>query len=251
VRFFKSVRLLSSGLPDYLGVENGKEQLGSINISDIVDDIFAEDTIADKAPYFHSTLGAIVNLVQNSRTNADGTKTSPISDPTSSSAVKRPAEVGMVEESTKRTKVLHKSSSPKGAHTPDQPTVVPNPNYSGSTDSSGESIESTDEELTRTLLRNFLDDARVFLRLEFRILDWTKSGLKTDLAIRYCTFSLLCYVDDRTHTTRFRLGVERITARNDGGLSIRYEGSKIWGGDRMPVLSLEVFIHFSSSNLDL
>jgi hypothetical protein len=174
-----------------LGVENGKEQLRSINISDIVGDIYAEDTIADKAPYFHSTLGAIVSLVENSGTNTDGTKPSPISGRTSSTAEKRPAEDGTVEESTKRTKVLHKSSSPKGAHTPDQPTVVPNPNYSGSTNSSGESIESTDEELTRTLLRNFLDDARSFLRLEFRVLDWTKSGLKTDLAIRYYTFPLI------------------------------------------------------------
>jgi len=41
--------------------------------------------------------------------------------------------------------------------------------------------------------------------------------------------------------------MERITAKNDGGLSIRYEGSQIWGGDRMPVLSLEVaYIPFRS-----
>jgi hypothetical protein len=186
----------------------------------------------------------MLSLVQNSRTNTDGTKPSPISGQTSCSlntTEKRPAEDGTVEENAKRTKVLHQaSSSPKGSHTPNQPTVVPNPNYSGSTDSSGDSIESTDEELTRALLRSFLDDARGFLRINFRILDWTKSGLTTDLAIRYAIIISCIYADDRTHTTHFRLGMERITARNDGGLSIRYEGSKIWGGDRMPVLSLEV-----------
>lgn len=226
-----------------IGVEDGKEQLRSINVSDLVNDIFAEDTIEEKAPQFDSTFRAILSLVQNCTTSADGTKPSPASVTTSNipkSAQKRSAEHATTEENAKRTKVSSKPSSPGDAHTPDQPTVVPNPNHTGSTDSSGGSIESTDEELTRSLLRSFLDDARGFLRLDFRVLDWTKSGLKTDLAIRHVRF-LHC-ADDRTHTTRFRLGMERITAKNDGGLSIRYEGSKIWGGDRMPVLSLEVIL---------
>jgi hypothetical protein len=226
-----------------IGVEDGKEQLMSINMSDLVDDIFAEDTIEEKATQFASTLRAILSLVQNCTTSADGSKPSPVSVTTSNvpkSAQKRPAEHTTTEENAKRTKVSSKPSSPEGPHTPDQPAVAPNPNYTGNSDSSGGSIESTDEELTRALLRNFLDDTRGFLRLDFRVLDWTRSGLKTDLAIRQIRF--LRFTDDRTHTTRFRLGVERITAKNDGGLSIRYEGSKIWGGDRMPVLSLEVII---------
>lgn len=223
-----------------LGVEDGKEQLSSVNVSDLVNDIFAEDAIGDNAPQFDATFRAILSLVQNCKASNDVTKPSPISIITSNpskTTQKRSGEDATSEKGAKRTKVLSDGSSPKGSHTPDQPTVVPNPNYTGATDSSGESIESTDEELTKALIRSFLDDARGFLRLDFRVLDWTKGGLKTDLAIK--DIDLSNGADDRTHTTRFRLGVERITAKNDGGLSIRYEGSKIWGGDRMPVLSLE------------
>ena len=113
VRFFKNVRPLFSIYLTTLGVEDGKEQLRSINISDLVSDIFAEDTIEDKAPQFDSTFRAMLSLVQNCRTNTDGTKPSPISGSTSNTTEKRSAEVGTVEESAKRTKVLHKPSSPR------------------------------------------------------------------------------------------------------------------------------------------
>ena len=178
-----------------LGVDDGKEQLKAINISDLMEDIFAEDTILDKAPQFDATFRAILNLVQSCKTSADGTNPSPISvvsSNPSNAAQKRPAEDTIVEEGSKRTKVISNSSSPKRPQTPDQPTVAPNSNFTGTTDSSGDSIESTDEELTRALIRSFLDDARGFLKLDFRVLDWPKSGLKTDLAIRcfYHTYPL-------------------------------------------------------------
>jgi len=176
-----------------LGVDDGKEQLSSIRVSDLVNDIFAEDTIGDRAPHFAASFRGILALVQNTKTSDDATKPSSVPLTTSNpskATQKRAADDTAGEKDAKRTKVLPDESLPKGPRTPDQPTVLPNPNYSGSTDSSGGSLESTDEELTKALIRSFLDDARGFLRLDFRVLDWTKSGLKTDLAIRHITLSM-------------------------------------------------------------
>ena len=58
-RFFKSVRPFHRVYLTNLGVEDGKEQLRSINVGDIVSDMFAEDTIGDKAPQFDSTFRVI------------------------------------------------------------------------------------------------------------------------------------------------------------------------------------------------
>lgn len=80
----------------------------------------------------------------------------------------------------------------------------------------------------------------------FRVLDWTKSGLKRDLRSHHqvCHYIVMCW------PTRFWLGTERIIAKNDGAPSIRYDGSKIRGGDRMPLLSsLEVLSNSSISSI--
>lgn len=164
------------------------------------------------APQFGSAFRDILRLVQNCTTNPDATNPSPISAPTSKSSnitQKRPVEDGTVEESAKRTKVLPNAFSSKGSP-PDQSPVVPKPNYTGATDTSGESLESADEELTRALIRSFLDDARGFLRLEFRVLDWTKSGLKTDLTIRY--IRLPHCAAGRIRTTHFSVSTRVLTA---------------------------------------
>jgi len=193
VTFFRSVRLFHPFNLTNLGVDDGKEQLSSIHVSDLVNDIFAEDTIGDRAPQFDATFRGILALVQNAKTSDDATRPSSVSPttPTPSKATqKRAAEDAAGEKDAKRTKVHPDESTSKGPRTPDQPTIPPNPNYSGSTDSSGGSLESTDEELTKALIRSFLDDARGFLRLDFRVLDWTKSGLKTDLAIRHISLFL-------------------------------------------------------------
>jgi hypothetical protein len=68
-----------------VGVEDGKEQLRSVNVSDLVSDIFAEDTIGDNAPKFEATFRGILSLIQNCRTNIDAMHPSLISDTTSNS----------------------------------------------------------------------------------------------------------------------------------------------------------------------
>ena len=169
----------------------------AINISDLVNDIYAEDTIGDRVPLFGSTFRAILSLAQGCKESEDITKPSHITTSTSTppkTTQKRSAEDATSEKDAKRTKVS--SDVTDVPHTPPRPTVAPNPNYTGSTDSSGGSIESTDEELTKALIRSFLDDARGFLRLDFRVLDWTRSGVRTDLVIRDIGISLIMLIEE-------------------------------------------------------
>lgn len=92
------------------------------------------------------------------------------------------------------------------------------------------------------LLRDLMVITRDFLE-EFCVITWQKSGHEVGLVQTF-----LHYFNSLTHgyrnTTKFRLGMQTITAINGGGLGVRYnngEGVVDWqpGGIRA-VLALEV-----------
>ena len=75
-------------------------------------------------------------------------------DPSISSS-KRPSEITVDPGSSKRPKPSSNQTPSSNPRTPDQPTVLPNPNYSGDSILSGASNESADEELSKKFLKSF------------------------------------------------------------------------------------------------
>ena len=96
---------------------------------------------------------------------------------------KRPGPTTSTQSPVKRTKSTKQASS-AGSETPNQPTVPRNPGSSGEIDKSsgthksGDSTESTDEDLTRTFINTVVHEARHCLKSDFHTLTWSKSQVK-------------------------------------------------------------------------
>ena len=96
---------------------------------------------------------------------------------------------------SKSPKKRPKTSSANEPTTPNQITVVPNPNFSGGTN------ESADEELTRDFIKSLLQDTRRCLSEDFRSLAWSRSDVESqlDLGLLFTVLSLIYTVLTR-HT---------------------------------------------------
>ena len=132
---------------------------------------------------------------------------------------KRPSEITVDPGTSKRPKPSSNQTPSSNPRTPDQPTVLPNPNYSGDSILSGASNESADEELSRSFLKAFVDATLACLEDDFMELRWSKSG--TMRIGRWVNPQFQLDVDQFSfHTMHFNLGVETITTKNDGGFHI-------------------------------
>jgi hypothetical protein len=89
---------------------------------------------------------------------------------------KCPSETTVDPGSSKRSKPSSNQMSPSNPRTPDQPTVLPNSNYSGDSVLNGASNESADEELSKSFLKAFVDSTFACLDDDFAQLTWPKSG---------------------------------------------------------------------------
>jgi hypothetical protein len=89
---------------------------------------------------------------------------------------KRPSEITVDPNPSKRPKQSSNEMLSSNPRTPDQPTVLPSPNYSGDSILSGGSNESADEELSRSFLKAFVDGTLACLEDDFMELRWSKSG---------------------------------------------------------------------------
>ena len=178
-------------------------QLSRFEIEDLEEDIVTGDDIREEVRDFRSTYGSIMNLVrqkkadnpQRNTTISSRQATNIASSPQllmnpPANARKRPVPPTSTQSPVKRTKSTKQASSAR-PKTPDQLTVPRNPGSSGETDKSagtnksGDSTESTDEDLTRTFINTVLDDARSCLKSHFRTLTWSKSQVKTQFEHGY------------------------------------------------------------------
>lgn len=149
---------------------------------------------------------------------------------------KRPLQ-SPVSSAPKRAKNASNAPSPASEpKTPDQPTHPSDPNFTGS------SIESKDEENTKKLLSLLLMNTMSMLEADFRRITWLRSRYKVELNQTFFFLLSNLIIRERDYT-KFHLGVETITAINDGGLGIWYNPGRYtqWQPNGIrPVLSLEV-----------
>jgi hypothetical protein len=168
-----------------LGVDSGVQQLSAIEISDLVTNRVSDDDIADKTRHFQNTYTTLRDIARSKK--PDGAKSKSISSPSSTHPAP-PSNVlqkrGAISVSDQRPRKRSKSprkrpetSFANEATTPNQTTVVPNPNFSGGTN------ESADEELTRDFIKSLLQDTRRCLSEDFRSLAWSGSGTEPQLAL--------------------------------------------------------------------
>src|SRR5436305_14110668 len=173
-------------------------------IVDFEGNIVTDDDIVENAPKFQFTYLSINDLVRQKHSDdlQSNTTISSSSRPTniapssqrpinsSANARKRRVSPTSGQRPTKRAKQTKQLRS-AGPKTPDQQDVLPKPSGSGETDTSGitnksgDSTESTDEDLTRTFIKTILTEARVCLKSDFRTLPWSKSQVKTQFEYGY------------------------------------------------------------------
>jgi hypothetical protein len=118
--------------------------------------------IGDNAPQ-ETKLGLPTEQLPLAATEPPGIANIPPSSPSTSK--KRHNSLTITTSGS--TKVRPQSTSEQNVpHTPDQPTIPPNPGHSG------DSIESTDEVNTRDMIQAFLRTTLYNLGREFRQLSW-------------------------------------------------------------------------------
>ncbi len=194
------------------------------------------------APKFTTTFTSLLNVmvIQEMKDTDRQMRIAAQQEQIHVSSSKRPAAESLDENASKRSRGTRRPSSPTPEpKTPDQPTVPQNPNWTGS------SIESKDEENTKKLLFDVVRNTMGVLESGFRRITWQRSGYRVELFQTFVFFTNCIDCSERDNT-KVRLGMETITAINDGGLGIRYNagrGPVNWqpGGIR-PVLSLEVLL---------
>ncbi len=201
----------------------GARQLASVEIDAFKNGVVEIGDIRRRlAPDFVGTFRLLLNVmsIQETKQRAKELRKSsslPSSLDPSSTAIKRSMEDVSSKNPTKRTRTAGQSPLPLSEpKTPDQPTHPRDPTWMGSTS------ESKEEENTKALLKQILTDSMVFLDVEFSRLLWQRSGHKVDIFHTYAPFlnpvpKDLCSERD---TMKFVLGVEQITAINDGGIGI-------------------------------
>jgi hypothetical protein len=250
--------LPSCGLLMPLVVDSLIQQLSSIT-PDMLKESGYEDDIAKYAPEFKLFFDQLKLLLSNNAESMDEI-TLPavelslqtekpgffpeqlpfITSPSASETKKRPNSLTL----TSPTKVRLTSSQYRDVpHTPDQPTIPKNPGFSG------DSIESTDEDNTKQMIRILINTALLGLRSDFSAILWPKYAQKCRLrSSGYFTFVSL--LTSRQERLRFVLGRKAIIAINDGSITIDYSYSpnriSTWGiNDHSPkiksVISIEVF----------
>lgn len=233
-----------------LGVAEGARQLAAVDMADLNSGVIDIDDVRKKlAPDFLATFSSLLSVMaiqevkerakQAKQDKQDNRVDSQMSFG-STTSLKRPLE-SPDSSAPKRTKTASNAPSPASEpKTPDQPTHPSDPNFTGT------SIESKDEEHTKKLLSLLLMNTMSILEADFRRITWLRSGYKVELNQTF-GFPISKLITRERDCTKFHLGVETITAINDGGLGIWYNPGRYvqWqpSGIR-PVLSLEVFPSF-------
>lgn len=217
------------------GVERGVDELAAIEFDNLRRDPFWEDEL-EKAVHFDTTFDNLLALSYKKKDSKSSLKT--ISSTDSTTSLKRSSHVAPDEHPNKKAKLTPTSSSSLSVRSPSQATIE------GDSPASQDSTTSTDEDLTRLLLLNFVTDCLRFLRSPFTMPAW--SQIKVKLGVGYKPAIMFILTIHSPHDTRFRLGVEVIRARDDRGLHLvtMTEDKALWhpsGYEKiLPIISLEV-----------
>jgi hypothetical protein len=203
------------------------------------------DDVKKVAPDFTSMYTSLLNVMAIRETKQRVRKAQQASQasslPTSSNMTtttkKRPLDTQADGGDAKRVRT---------GHTPDRPTKPVDANFTNTTDKSGDSIEYKDEEHTKELVTLLLMNTMSVLESRFRRIEWQKSGRRVELG-QSSVLSHNVLTGSKSDRTTFTLGVETVTAINDGGLGIQYHTGRKWVVWRphgiRPVLSIEVCFH--------
>jgi len=228
------------------GIADGAKQLGSVDIIDLNSGVIDIDEVRRKlAPdfvVFFTSLLDVISVQEKKQRPKQVSKQNSVSAWSGSTitARKRPPQSPVTSKPPKKTKETNESSPYSEPKTPDQPANPSNPDWTGGT------ATSKDEENTKMLLKHLLVNTMGVLEADFRRITWQRSAHRVELVQTFIPLSLNLRPRQRD-TTKFRLGMETISAINDGGLGLRYnigDGPVDWqpGGIR-PVLALEVSFH--------
>jgi len=161
----------------------GVKQLSSVEVTDLEEEKVDMETVnLELAPQFSSTFESLVTVraIEERKKRAKEEREAKQSHSEATSSVdqsrKRPPQSPIAEQFSKRTRAgtpLVDVPSPK---TPERPTVVPDPNYTGNTVESGASTRSKDEENTKVLVNTFIADTMRLLGSAFCNVKWQQSG---------------------------------------------------------------------------
>jgi len=147
------------------------------------------------APNFSSTFDALlkVKAIEERKKQAKleketrSTQSQTTMSSSGSQTRKRPPQSPRASESSKRTRTedTSRSQTSVGPKTPDKPTFAVDPKFSHSTVESGASMQSKDEENTKSLANTFLADVMAVLGPAFREIRWQQSGVPVQLVTSY------------------------------------------------------------------
>lgn len=142
------------------GVAEAERQLSVIEVHKLTNSMTPKSDLRKNAPDFqfaYLALLAVISPKLDGSTNPTNTILTNMSVPANSSVLsaKCPSDIPVDPGSSKRPKSASNQAPSKYPATPDQPTVLPNPNYSGDSNLSGASNESGDEELSKEFFKSF------------------------------------------------------------------------------------------------
>lgn len=177
-----------------IGFELGVTQLSAVEIDDLDSRAVDIDEVSiSLAPLFSHTFTTLMDVraVEERKKRAKAerearqsqSQSQTTATPSTSQATKRPPQSPISSQPLKRTRGVDtpavESYTPT---TPDRPTFASNPNLTGGTVESGASLQSKDEENTKSLANTFIRDCMTVLGPAFREIRWQQSGQAVVLA---------------------------------------------------------------------
>jgi hypothetical protein len=168
----------------WVGVAEAERQLSAIDVDKLAMSETPNADLRKNAPDFQSAYLALLAVIQpkiDDSMNPTTVSTTVLtnmpahSDPSVQSN-KRLSETTVDPSTSKRPKPSSNQMPSSNPRTPEQPTVLPNPGYSGDSILSGASNESADEELSRKFLETFVDATLACLDDNFIELTWPKNA---------------------------------------------------------------------------
>ena len=227
-----------------LGIDAGVKDLKATRIKALLNEGVSEDFVSERISYFR---GFFLSLVSLARQKKDSTASQNIaSTPAAvqtSNPQKRPADDTQLPRSKKAkadysptpsiSETRHERLATSSKSPPSQVSAI-----------SETSVQSADEDYTRQLLKDFITESRICLGSQFYTPRWREIAAR--LAGGYNPLIIFQSNNHSVHEVKFRLNVDNVTAKNDGGIHITIKNGewKDWRPNgyakALPVVSFEV-----------
>lgn len=166
-----------------IGIELGVRQLKAFRISDLVKGKTSRDSIPDKALYFQATYESILDLVCYKKEPSKTTQNE------STAATRKRSTTSLHSESSaKKARTSHQATTSKSKAKSKQPENPASP----TSPASGLSQETSDEDLTRTFVTDFVRDTLRCLQSKFRTFPWLDADASPHISRGYKRFPFKC-----------------------------------------------------------